>query len=282
MPEALDKATRESTAATVGALVGGAVHGPEGAIAGAMLPPYLLVALDGFGARWTDRRRQSAARVLARAADEIGISVEELLNVAESHPHKELLTGQAIAAGAATTLEAKIEALGQLLARVLETEDDAVLDEASSILAALTDMEGPHARVLALFAHDSAPGLADSDEPDRFLESRFEAVTLGDLRASFPKYGVALHGVLSVLQRSGCIADVPVDLPKAFNAIGNDQRLQALSGMRGSGMSRFTSTPPGVQAASVRRWRITPLGLAVFACISRTRTDGDSGEELDA
>lgn len=243
--EAWPDTHRQAAVGALGALVGGLVGGPVGAVVGGVVPPYALALLDGFGDRWRGRRRESAGRVLMAAADEMNVDPEAVLVAAETHPQKELMTGQALAAGANTAYEAKIEALGRVLARALETEDDAVLDETAVVIGILAEIEAPHVRVLQ---HLLAPSHFRFTEPVSWqkLAPHLYAHEWDSLQWTFPEYGVSLHGVVSTLERLGLVNDEGLDLAKAMKDFGGAFQDMAL------------------RRASVKRVKATPLGFSVF------------------
>lgn len=261
-PEAWPDAHRQAAVGALGVLVGGLVGGPVGAVVGGVVPPYALALLDNFGERWRGRRRESAGRVLLAAADEMNVDPEAVLVAAEMHPQKELMTGQALAAGANTAYEAKIEALGRVLARALAAEDDAVLDETAVVIGILAEIEAPHVRVLQ---HLLSPTHFRFTEPASWqkLAPYLQAHDWGGLQRAFPDYGVSLHGVVSTLERLGLVDDVAPDFSKVMKDFGGS--FQDLT----------------LRRASVKRWKATPLGFSVFERVDAIaeRLSEDAGGE---
>ncbi|GAB3074134.1 hypothetical protein GCM10027053_44770 [Intrasporangium mesophilum] len=148
-------AHHEAASAAVGSAVGQIAGGPSGGIVGAIVPPYVLAMMDGFGDRWRARRRENMGRVLLAAADEMGSSPDEVLRAAEASPQADLAIGQALAAGANTEYDAKIEALGRVLGRALLADDDALLDQNAVLIGILAEIEAPHIKLLdALTEHN--------------------------------------------------------------------------------------------------------------------------------
>jgi hypothetical protein len=259
MPERWDRVTREAAAGAAGALFGAVIGGPSGALVAGVVPPYVLALLDDFGGRWASHRRDAAGRVLLAAADAIEADVEEVLLQAQADPRLELLAGQALAAGAGTVFEDKIAALGRVLARGLMADDEAMLDETSMMLDALSQLEAPHVRILAIFADDAnALPVARSSrafkDPYAAAQYRWRAYEISDLRNNFPHYGIGLIGIISTLERGGMVGTVGPDMEKVFKEM-----------QRHDGSSPFA--PHGLRRAGDVRWRITPLGYEVFRVV---------------
>lgn len=106
---------------------------------------------------------------------------------------KEALMTRALSAGAATTLEAKIVALGRVLADGLSAVGDPKLDEFGLVLAALADVEAPHLRVLAWFAEERDTNFpVHPDMPWADAKFRWNAYRRADVEAAFEQYGIGL------------------------------------------------------------------------------------------
>ena len=152
MSEAQERHQRAAAAAG-GAFAGLVVGGPVGAIAGAALGPLL----EPFAQHVWDELRGDAQRrqgeTLAAAAGVLGGGPEELERLALASDGSRLQTGIALSAAARTTWPPKVIALGRALATGLIATDDARIDTEPLIMAALADIEFPHA---------SAAGPADA------------------------------------------------------------------------------------------------------------------------
>lgn len=132
-----------------GILVGSAE--PSAILLASSLPVMAATAF-ALDAKAYRRRMARGGRVIEIAAQQLDVGVEEIAELAgDSDPRIELL-GRVIEAAASTvTLEAKIAALGRVLAQGLR--DDAGLDEAIMLVKVLTVLEIPHFRVLASLAN---------------------------------------------------------------------------------------------------------------------------------
>ena len=210
--------------AAAGAAAGMAWIGPVGGVIGAAVPPYILAVLDTFGAKRLATRRENAARVLIGAAEELGTSVNGVLESANT-PERERLAEIAVAAGANTDMLEKIAALGKTLARGLRAEDPAVFDEARLILAALADIEAPHLWLLDMFGIARNQGMPESED-GQFTYSawRFANYSRGEIERAFPQYRIALDGLLTDLLRHGLVAETPVDIKQAFDQFARDAK----------------------------------------------------------
>jgi hypothetical protein len=134
-----------STAGAVGgALVGVAVAGPAGALAGAASGAVLdHVVKEALG-----RRRARGTRALDIAAAEAHLTPEQLLQRILADERLLELAATVVAAAAETTLNAKIRALGQALARGTLATDEAEIDAERFMVATLAALEALHIRVL--------------------------------------------------------------------------------------------------------------------------------------
>src|SRR4051812_5326865 len=96
------RASLRASVEAAGALTGTVVGGPVGAVVGAAVPTVVFAAMDQFGASWTAKRRENAARVLTTAAEDIGASAQEALELAVGDDRKGFLVGEALNAGGST------------------------------------------------------------------------------------------------------------------------------------------------------------------------------------
>lgn len=123
-------------------------------------------------------RVERAARTLERAADVLNVGLAELERLAARDDARTELLARVLAASAHTaTAAAKVEALGQVLADGLQ--DDARLDEALLLAAALHDLEALHVRVLVAVGHvggEEERRLRGSDGSVDLEQSRRERV----------------------------------------------------------------------------------------------------------
>jgi hypothetical protein len=127
-----------------GALVGLALGGSEGALAGAAVEPVLAQVVS----ETLTRRRQRAGRALAVAATEVGTTPEALLQQILADERLLDLAAAVVAAASETMLEAKIRALGRALASGVLARDEAVVDKQRFLVDTLAELDAPHVRVL--------------------------------------------------------------------------------------------------------------------------------------
>lgn len=140
----------QAAGAAAGAGLGLASPSTAGVLLGAVLPVAVVTAarLDN---RAHELRVQRAAQTLARAAEELNVELEQVEEAVVDRPVLTELLARVLAASAnAATAQEKVDALGVVLAQGLR--DDAKLDEAFVLAAALHDIEAPHLRVLAAMA----------------------------------------------------------------------------------------------------------------------------------
>src|SRR5690242_19606650 len=71
MPERWDNATREAAANAIGTLAGAIAKGPEGALLGATVSPYVLALLDRHWDRWRGAARNNAGLVLLLTSEQL-------------------------------------------------------------------------------------------------------------------------------------------------------------------------------------------------------------------
>jgi hypothetical protein len=128
--------------AVSGALVGLLIGGPPGALLGA-----------GAGAVVQHVTKEAMARRFGRAteaveiaANEAGLTAEELLQQILADESLLELAARVVAAAAETTSHAKIRAVGKALGRGVR--DDAMIDQERFIVNSLAGLDVPHFRVL--------------------------------------------------------------------------------------------------------------------------------------
>lgn len=129
-----------------GAALGYLLHDSTGTV-GAMAGEAIGTALE----RGVDRTMQfqvnQAGRMVSYAAEEARLSADELIDAADD-PFRLSLLSQALSAAASTALESKLKVLGRLLVQGLLNEDQAKVDEARLLTAAIDEIERPHLRIL--------------------------------------------------------------------------------------------------------------------------------------
>jgi hypothetical protein len=186
--------------ATVGGLVGMAIHGPAGAAIGAPAGVALEHSAKALGRLYQAQRERNATRVLEEAAAASGGDVDGLAAKIAASEQRLSLAGQALSAGAETTMGDKIRALGRSLA--MGVEDDARVDPELLMVAALRDLEPPQVKVLA--AISSQPPMGNV-----VYENRLRA-------ALTPEVEAVLMPVLATLTRHGLVEPERVNLAKMY------------------------------------------------------------------
>lgn len=149
MTDAHDRHQRAAAAAG-GAYLGLAIGGPVGLIAGAALGPLLEPFVRHVWDELRGDAQQRQGATLAAAAEVLGSDPEELERLVLASDQSRLQAGIALSAAARTTWAPKVIAIGRALAAGLIAADDARIDTEPLIMAALADIEVPHASLLDL------------------------------------------------------------------------------------------------------------------------------------
>lgn len=197
----------QAAVSAAGAGLGLVAAGPAGALVGAVLP-QLMEAAVRMDERARTHRLERAARTLGRASDVLNVGLPELERLATRDEARTELLARVLAASAHTaTAAAKVEALGRVLADGLR--DDARLDEALLLAAALHDLEAPHVRLLVAMGYvglrGGTPPTWEWMDPWAWNNHEANGYTMRDL-ASAAGGDVAAPAVLAVLQRHGLVA----------------------------------------------------------------------------
>jgi hypothetical protein len=184
--------------------------------AGALAP---MVALGmRLGSDALNRRRDRGARALEAAAADVG-GLERLEELATGDDTRMELTARTLEAAMRTTLEAKVRALGKVLAAGLDGR--ATVDEAQVLTAALADIEAPHVQVLAEL-RTRADTNAAAAEADRQKPGELLTMSRDDILAKLPGHRDVLDAVLRILE--GHYLVVPVSLGMTFETWGGPGR----------------------------------------------------------
>ncbi|MGH7883787.1 MAG: hypothetical protein ACREN8_12950, partial [Candidatus Dormibacteraceae bacterium] len=102
-------------------------------------------------------------------------------------------------AAAPTTLNAKVIALGRVLAYGLE--EDADMGEAFMVAAALADMEAPHVLILQRINEQPIAPEETRTNQDRGWDKN-------DIAQAMPEFNTTLDGILAGLSRHGLLMDM--------------------------------------------------------------------------
>jgi hypothetical protein len=109
------------------------------------------------------------------------------------------LFARILKSAAPTTLDAKVIALGRVLAYGLE--EDANMGEAFMLAAALADMEGPHILVLQRIHEQTVA-------PEETRTNQERGWDKNDIAQAMPEFDTTLDGILATLSRHGLLMDV--------------------------------------------------------------------------
>ncbi len=166
--EHISRALPELVAGPAGGLIGYALGGAAGAVAGGLVTPAMLTAWN-LGGVALIRRLSRGSRALDIAADELDVGLDILTERATTDDNRLELLARVLEAAGRTPLEAKIHALGRVLAEGLAPGSN--VDEPLILAAALNDIEAPHVQVMQ--ALQVADQTVDGDVPgwrdDEFL-----------------------------------------------------------------------------------------------------------------
>jgi len=195
-----------------GALVGLAIGGPAGAVVGAATEP----ALEQLVSAALALRRRRGERAYEVAADEAGMSPDELLRSILGDERLLDLAVAVVTAAAETALDAKINALGRALATGATAADDAVVDEQRLLVRILADLEAPHIRVLVQLARPHPRGR--SVEVPRVGGETRPGWAVDDLEEALASARAILEPILRVLEAHGLATEVASAVGAAYNA----------------------------------------------------------------
>lgn len=181
------------------------IGGPPGALVGAGAG----VVVQHVTNRAMSRRFQRAAEVVEIAADEAGLTPEELLERIRADERLLELAAAVIAAAAETVLQAKIRALGQALARGTLATDDAEIDQERFMVGTLGALQAPHVRVLHKISRRYS-GYGQRHTPEG--QPQAHGWTFEDLAARLPGMRPVLRPILSALTANALIFDTAVGM----------------------------------------------------------------------
>ena len=256
--------TTRTALTTGGALLGRAIGGPGGEVYGAgaaaALPEFGWALIKPFDERWTQHRRARALDAVNEVAAVLGGTVEDVLTTGSATPARERLTGHVLNAAANTVMQGKIRALGRTLAHALADGGDDRVDEAEFVVAALADLEVPHARVLDTMARPAIFSYPPTDEAgwDQ-VRTALRQWQWSILKRDLPQYGSTLEAVLGTLERRGLIVELPSDDVAQLRKDLDERDRNARSR---TSVTQLPLTMHG--AAADRRWQVTALAYVVL------------------
>ena len=188
---------RDLVSGASGVLVELLTAGAPGTGAGTTLAVSTALRL-GDAAMARRHRRMGGALVAAAEALDVGLDILE--ERAPDYDARLELLAQVLEAAAKTPLDAKVRALGRVLA--LGYQDDLeVIARAAVLAAALADLEAPHVQLLALLKSEPAPG---HDLPQSKIRGGWNVM---QLETRLPAIAEVLPALLAVLLGHGLIFD---------------------------------------------------------------------------
>lgn len=143
------------TASAAGALIGIVLAGPAGALAGAATGPLAKATIEIATAslRARNRRTQAALEQAIKLVEDQPRPLEELLIRDEERLDVAIA---ALNSAAASSVEAKLEALGACIARAATLERVSDVERLGLLVKALADLEAVHLAVLSHLADRQA------------------------------------------------------------------------------------------------------------------------------
>lgn len=184
--------------------MGALLSGSAGALAGAVIGPTATAAVERIVGQLRRERGIRASAALKVAADDLGITTDELLTQLTSNPAREELLTRSLRAAQDAGLVGKLVLLGRAMARGADGDAASVFGE-TAFVRALDDCDIAHIRVLAGFTQSpNELGLANGEE-------EFDSPGSGDLNTAqlalaFPELEAHLDHLLATLQRHGLVA----------------------------------------------------------------------------
>lgn len=175
-------------AAAVGLAIGGALGPEAGGVVAAALTPVLERVAQLDHRSWTN-----VDSVFRRAFDTAGIDAEAFASWSDVSPARLRLLGQVVEAALHAMDDARIDALARVLADTYE--DDALLDTAPLVVAALRELDPAHVLVLVTM----------TGEPQATVEGHATNWSLEHLKLNLPRLAIGMEPVLATLDRVGAV-----------------------------------------------------------------------------
>ena len=161
------------------------------------------------------------------AADDLGITADDLGQRATADPIRLELLARVLEAAGRTPFEQHVRALGRVLAAGVT--DGALVDDALLIADAIAALTPPQVQLLhQLWGED------DSSDPDRSANTGGQRV--GVISAQLPGHADLLPSLLEWLRGRGLVEDVGTakqvsSLSSGIRSIGSDPQLWRLTGL---------------------------------------------------
>ena len=249
----------------VAAVVGASAGGPLGALLGVALEPLLYELVRGSWQEIGDLRQRSVGRMVQDVARRLDSTPDDVVERARSTPERTQLFADAMSQAAQTFNVQKIQALARALANGL-AGDDARIDEERLVVAALSNVEEPHVKVLLqLPGRRSAPSVSATGLGGRFTSPRGAGLAAVMDGANISQN--AAEHVLAELVRTGMAAvDTYAGVTRADKLI---MELQVEVGKLQWILQNLTKKPTGSRKPSTLKkpgrhpragYAITPFG----------------------
>lgn len=203
-PGALERLA-DVAASAGGGLLGFGIAGAEGAAIGNAAAPAVALAWH-LGNSALIARLTRGGRALDHAATDLGTDLDDLARRATADPDRLELLARILEAAGRTALDAKIPALGRVLAAGLDPHTQ--VDEALKLAASLDDLEAPDVQVLHLLHRETVGPLLLAQQVGRELGAAGGVGwTVSDLHSRLPGYRLLIPTILRTLDRHALIAD---------------------------------------------------------------------------
>lgn len=198
---------QRAIAAGAGAGAGLIAAGPVGLVGGALLGPLLEPLVDKIWGEVSGGGRRRATQVLTSAAEAADRPVEEIAELSRASDQSLLLAGTAMSAATRTAWDGKVRTLGRSLASGLLATDEAQIDTEQLIIAAISDIEGPHLALLDLLVSSEPDITALGGNARPAIAPERRKWTIGQITAVRPKLSPVVPSLIGTLQRHGLIKE---------------------------------------------------------------------------
>lgn len=182
---------RKMAAGGVAAVLGAAVHGPDGVAIAAMAPPVIEHAITQFQVGAHSRGAALTRWAIRRS----GVTAEEFDDLVSKDERRAALVVRAAEAAWTTLDEIKVRALAAVLAEGVT--DATRLDIAGLLTGAIRQIEKPHVQILDRLAAELS-----AHSPSR--SSR--ALSVEELAGALPGLAEGVAALVAALNSVGCLA----------------------------------------------------------------------------
>lgn len=141
-----------ATSALAGAAIGLTVGGPAGVLVGAAAPEGLKSLLHWVQDTYNKRRSENVTSLIARAADNAGLSPPELLTrLLETSPEKRALFILTVKVAQDAAVLAHLVALAQSLSKAVDSDNARELNAETAFVRAIEALDSAHTQFLRCF-----------------------------------------------------------------------------------------------------------------------------------